>query len=124
MLDCFRLIIECVSMSPQTSRQKVAATSQNTSDVEAARKPKSHHRRYQKLCTTERLPALFTWVLLFVTSFLYWICVLPEMMIILSTYQPILIFHCILFVLLSANFILATFMDPVRSNKIHVFSKI
>ncbi|CAF1479479.1 unnamed protein product, partial [Rotaria magnacalcarata] len=30
----------------------------------------------------------------------------------LPSYLPIIILHCILFVILSGNFILATFMDP------------
>ena len=74
----------------------------------------SHHRRPQKLCTTERLPALFAWLLLLSTSFTYWICIFPEIIILLPTFLPILILHCILFVLLCANFVLATFMDPVK----------
>ncbi|CAF3470203.1 unnamed protein product [Rotaria socialis] len=99
-------------MSPQASRQQVMTKSAHVSDVEAGIKLKSHHRREQKLCTTERLPALFTWCLLFSTSFAYLICILPEIMNLLPSYLPILILHCILFVILSGNFILATFMDP------------
>ncbi|CAF2411964.1 unnamed protein product [Rotaria sp. Silwood2] len=96
-------------MSPQASCQKMVTKS---SDVEARTRPKPHHRRDQKLCTTERLPALFTSALLFITSFTYWLCILPEIINLLPSYLPILILHCILFVLVAANFLLATFMDP------------
>lgn len=110
-------------MSPQNpQRQMVTAPSSHLSDVEL--KPSkthvSHHRRPQKLCTTQRLPALFAWVLLLSTSFAYWICIFPEILILLPNLLPIPILHCVLFVLVCANFILATFMDPV--NQIHLFS--
>ncbi|CAF4772096.1 unnamed protein product, partial [Rotaria sp. Silwood1] len=99
-------------MSPQASRQQMVTKSSYVSDVEAQTKLKSHHRRDQKLCTTERLPALFTWALLLSTSFTYWLCILPEIINLLPSFLPILILHCILFVLVCANFVLATFMDP------------
>ncbi|CAF1249596.1 unnamed protein product [Adineta steineri] len=108
----FTLIIGCVSMSPQASRRQVVTTPSYASDVEAKTKLKSHHRRSQKLCSTERLPAFFAWALLLSTSFTYWICVLPEIIILLPTFLPLLIAHCLLFVLLCGNFILATYMDP------------
>lgn len=101
-------------MSPQASRGQVVTKPSYTPDIEKATKLKLHHRRPQKLCTTERLPALFAWLLLLITSFLYWICILPEMITLLPTFYPILILHCILFVLVCGNFVLATFMDPVR----------
>ena len=103
-------------MSPQASRRQVVTTPSYASDVEAKIKLKSHHRRPQKFCTTERLPALFAWVLLLSTSFAYWICILPEIMNLLPSLLTLLILHCILFLLLCGNFILATFMDPVRDN--------
>ncbi|CAF4146766.1 unnamed protein product [Rotaria sordida] len=108
----FTLTIECISMSPQAARQQMVTKSSYVSDIEARTRLKSHHRRYQKLCTTERLPALFTWVLLLSTSFTYWLCILPEIKHLLPSYLPILILHCFLFVLVCGNFILATFMDP------------
>jgi hypothetical protein len=101
-------------MSPQASRRQVVTTTSYASDVEVTTKLKSSHRRPQSLCSTERLPALFAWSLLLCTSFAYWICVLPEIINLLPTFFPILILHCILFVILCGNFILATFMDPVR----------
>jgi hypothetical protein len=101
-------------MSPQTSRGQVVTTPSYMSDVEARIKSKSQHRRPQKICTTERLPALFAWLLLLTTSFAYWICILPEITNLLPSLLPLLIFHCILFVILCGNFILATFMDPVK----------
>lgn len=110
----FRLIVECVSMSPRASNRQVGTKSAYVSDVESRTKLKSHHRREQKLCTSECLPALFTWFLLLGTSFAYFSCILPEIIILLPSIIPVLIFHCILFVLLCANFVLATFMDPVR----------
>jgi hypothetical protein len=76
-------------------------------------KIQSHHRREQKFCTTQRLPAFFAWLLLLSTSFSYWICILPEIFDLLPKFVPILILHCILFVILCGNFVLATFMDPV-----------
>ena len=114
----FRLITGCVSMSPQVSERQIMTTpSSYLSDVEAKNKsiPVRHHRRRQKLCTTQRLPALFAWTLLLVPSFAYWICIFPEIVVLLPKLLPIPILHCILFVLLCANFILATFMDPVSS---------
>ncbi|CAF0745783.1 unnamed protein product [Adineta steineri] len=71
-----------------------------------------HHRRRQKFCTTQRLPALFAWLLLLTTSFAYWICIFPQILLLLPKLLPISILHCVLFVLVCANFILATFMDP------------
>ncbi|CAF2343791.1 unnamed protein product [Rotaria sp. Silwood2] len=91
----------------------VTAPSSHLSDVEI--KPKNtrfHHRRPQKLCTTQRLPAFFAWLLLLSTSFAYWICIFPEILILLPKLLPIPILHCILFLLVCANFLLATFMDP------------
>jgi hypothetical protein len=101
-------------MSPQASRGKVVTRPSYASDVETTTKLKTHHRRPQKLCSTERLPALFAWLLLLSTSFAYWICILPEIIKLLPKFLPFLIAHCILFVILCGNFILATFMDPVR----------
>jgi len=103
-------------MSPQASqRQMVTTPSLYLSDVETKTKPiQSHHRRPQKICTTQRLPALFAWLLLLTTSFAYWICIFPEILILLPKLLPIPILHCVLFVLVCANFILATFMDPVN----------
>ncbi len=100
-------------MSPQASRRQVVTKPANTSDVETARKLKPHHHRSQKFCSTDCLPALFAWLLLLITSFSYWLCILPELIDLLPTFLPILILHCLLFVLLCGNFILATFMDPV-----------
>jgi hypothetical protein len=100
-------------MSPQTSRGQVVTRPAYVSDVEATTKLKAHHRRPQKFCTTERLPAFFAWLLLLSTSFSYWICILPEIFDLLPKFVPILILHCILFVILCGNFVLATFMDPV-----------
>ena len=110
----FRLIVGCVSMSPQALRRQVVTTPSHVSDVEATTRLKSHHRRPQKLCSTERLPALFAWTLLLSTSFAYWICVLPELITLLPSFLPVLISHVLLFILLCGNFILATYMDPVR----------
>jgi hypothetical protein len=113
--DVFRLIIGCVLMSPKTSdRQIVTTPSTYVSDVEIKKTSVLHHRRPQKLCTTQRLPAVFAWLLLLSTSFAYWICIFPEILILLPKLLPIQILHCILFVLVCANFILATFMDPVK----------
>jgi hypothetical protein len=102
-------------MSPESSkRQMVTTPSTHLSDVETkTKKLPAHHRREQKLCTTQRLPAVFAWSLLLSTSFAYWICVFPDILILLPKLLPIPILHCVLFVLLCANFILATFMDPV-----------
>ena len=72
------------------------------------------HRRRQKLCTTQRLPACFAWCLLLTPSFAYWICIFPEILLLLPKFLPISILHCILFILICANFVLATFMDPVN----------
>jgi len=101
-----------VSMSPQSSREQVVTRPSYESDVEVTAKLKAHHRRPQKLCSTECLPALFAWLLLLVTSFSYWICILPEIINLLPKFLPIIILHCILFVILCGNFALATFMDP------------
>ncbi len=101
-------------MSPQASRGQVVTKPLYASDVEKGNKLKVHHRRPQEICTTERLPAFIAWALLLITSFSYWICVLPEIINLLPKFLPILILHCILFVFLCGNFILATFMDPVR----------
>ena len=114
----FRLIIGWVSMSPQVSERQIMTTpSSYLSDTETKNKsiPVRHHRRPQKLCTTQRLPALFAWTLLLGPSFAYWICIFPEIVVLLPKLLPIPILHCALFVLLCANFILATFMDPVKS---------
>ncbi|CAF1082322.1 unnamed protein product [Adineta ricciae] len=108
----FTLIIGCVSMSPHSSRQQVVTTPSHVSDVDVKTKLKSHHRRPQKICSTERLPALFAWLLLLSTSFTYWICILPEIIILLPSLYLLLLFHCFLFALLCGNFILATYMDP------------
>ena len=104
-------------MSPEATsqRQMVTIPSSYMSDQEVkTKKIQLHHRRPQKLCTTQRLPALFAWLLLLVTSFSYWICILPEIINLLPKFLPIIILHCILFVILCGNFVLATFMDPVR----------
>jgi hypothetical protein len=104
-------------MSPEVTseRQMVTIPSSYVSDVEIkTKKNSSHHRRQQKICTTQRLPALFSWILLLSTSFAYWICILPEILILLPNLLPIPIFHCVLFVLVCANFMLATYMDPVN----------
>jgi hypothetical protein len=103
-------------MSPQASRGQVVTRPSYASDVEARTKSKIHHRRPQKICSTERLPALIAWALLLITSFSYWICILPEIIHLLPKFLPILILHVVLFVLLCGNFVLATFMDPVRDN--------
>jgi hypothetical protein len=111
-------------MSPQTSsRGQVVTKPSYASDVEATTKLKAHHRRPQKLCTTERLPALFAWLLLLIPSFAYWICILPEIIKLLPTFLPILILHIILFIILCGNFILATFMDPVREENFYFSMK-
>lgn len=101
-------------MPPQASRGNVVTKPSHGSDVEAATRRRLPHRRPQKLCTTERLPALIAWALLLITSFAYWICVLPEIINLLPKLLSIIILHCILFVFLCGNFLLATFMDPVR----------
>lgn len=122
LLDYF---IGCVLMSPQASeRQMVTAPSSYLSDVEAQIKPTQlNHRRPQKLCSTQRLPAFFAWLLLLSTSFAYWICIFPEILILLPKILPIPILHCILFVLVCANFMLATFMDPVIHFDYFIFQK-
>jgi hypothetical protein len=107
-------------MSSQASRRQVVTTPSHASDIEATIKLKSHHRRSQKLCSTDRLPALFSWVLLLSTSFSYWICILPEIINLLPSFLTMHILHCLLFVVLCGNFIIATFMDPVRQ-QIFVF---
>ncbi|UJR28127.1 hypothetical protein I4U23_009383 [Adineta vaga] len=100
-------------MSPQLpERQMVTTPSSYLSDVEMKPQKNRSHRRRQKLCTTQRLPATFAWLLLLSTSFAYWICIFPEILIVLPQFLPLLIFHCVLFVLVCANFTLATFMDP------------
>ena len=106
-------------MSPQVSeRQMVTASTSYLSDVETKSQSKlsSHHRRPQKCCTTQRLPALFAWLLLLIPSFAYWICIFPEILLLLPNLLPIPMMHFILFVLLCANFLLATFMDPVSND--------
>ena len=114
LIEYFRLNIGCVSMSPPTTRGQVVTRPAYASDVEAATtKSKIPHRRPQAICTTERLPALFAWALLLITSFSYWICILPAIIQLLPKFLPLLIFHVILFVILCGNFVLATFMDPV-----------
>ena len=108
-------------MSPKAEeRQMVTTPSSYWSDVENQKRTSYHHRRHQKLCTTQRLPAVFAWLLLLSTSFAYWICVFPEILILLPKLLPIPILHCILFVLVCANFLLATFMDPVNSFAIYL----
>jgi hypothetical protein len=105
-------------MSPEDTlqRQIVTIPSSYVSDGEIkTKKSQSHHRRPQKFFTTQRLPVFFAWLLLLTTSFAYWICILPEILVLLPNLLPIPILHCILFVLVCANFILATFMDPVNS---------
>jgi hypothetical protein len=121
-------------MSPQASRRPVVTASSNMIDLEARNKrsttssthcrrqslrrrgrPPPPHRRPQDLCTTERLPALFAWSLLLSTSFSYWICILPELIDLLPSLQAVFVLHCLLFVLLCGNFLLATFMDPVST---------
>ena len=104
-------------MSPEATsqRQMVAIPSSYASDGEVRTKNnRFQHRRPQKLFTTQRLPAFFAWLLLLTTSFAYWICILPEILVLLPNLIPIPIVHCVLFVLVCANFILATFMDPVN----------
>ncbi len=103
-------------MSPETTSQQQVVTipSSYVSDVEIKTKQKLSHRRPQKFFTTQRLPAFFAWLILLTTSFAYWICILPEILILLPNLIPIQILHCILFVLVCSNFILATFMDPVN----------
>lgn len=81
--------------------------------TKTARSRRRHHRHRQKLCTTQRLPAFFAWMLLLLPSFTYWIFIFPEILVFIPHLLPIPIAHCIFFVLLCANFILATFMDPV-----------
>jgi len=112
-------------MSPQVyERQAVTTPLSYLSDGETKiavnsnrkhqrrRRRRRHHRRQQKCCTTQRLPALFAWILLLVPSFAYWICIFPEILLLLPNLLPLPICHCILFVLLCTNFLLATFMDP------------
>lgn len=110
----FRLYIECVLMPPQASRGQVVTKPAIGSDVEAGgHRRQLPHRRPQKLCTTERLPAVFAWALLLIPSFTYWIWIFPEIIDLLPKLFAIMILHCILFIVLCANFIIATFMDPV-----------
>ncbi|CAF0870226.1 unnamed protein product [Adineta ricciae] len=90
----------------------VTAPSSYLSDVEMKPQKSQSHRRRQKLCTTQRLPATFAWFLLLSTSFAYWICIFPEILILIPQLLPIPIVHCVLFVFVCVNFILATFMDP------------
>lgn len=111
-------------MSPQVyERQAVTTPLSYLSDGETKiavnsnrkhQRRRRHHRRQQKCCTTQRLPALFAWILLLVPSFAYWICIFPEILLLLPNLLPLPICHCILFVLLCTNFLLATFMDPVN----------
>jgi len=101
-------------MSSEAASQREMVTIPST-DVEIkTRKVPSHYHLQQKFCTTQCLPALFAWLLLLTTSFAYWICILPEILILLPNLLPIPILHCLIFVLVCANFILATFMDPVK----------
>jgi hypothetical protein len=107
-------------MSPEATLQRqmvtIPSSSSYVSDGEIkTKKIHSQHRHPQKFFTTQRLPAFFAWLLLLTTSFAYWICILPEIVVLLPNLLPIPILHCILFVLVCANFILATFMDPVNS---------
>lgn len=111
-------------MPPKASRGHVVTKPSHGSDVESANIRRLPHRRPQKICTTERLPALISWALLLITSFAYWICVFPEIINLLPKLLPIFILHCILFIFLCCNFLLATFMDPVRyfeRNSIFIF---
>lgn len=111
----FRLNVECVLMPPKASRGQVVTKPTFGSDVEAGGHQRQlSHRRPQDLCTTERLPAGFAWVLLLIPSFTYWIWIFPEIINILPKLFAIMILHCILFVVLCGNFLVATFMDPVR----------
>ena len=106
--------VGCVLMSPKISEKPmVTAPSSYLSDVEMKPQKSQSHRRRQKLCTTQRLPATFAWFLLLSTSFAYWICIFPEILILLPQLLPIPIVHCVLFVFVCVNFVLATFMDPV-----------
>lgn len=97
-------------MSPRTSQGQVAS---KLLDVENRTvKRRRPHRRPQDFCSNERLPALFAWSLLLITSFTYWLCIFPELFQLFPKFLPVLILHCILFVLLCGNFLLATYMDP------------
>ena len=103
-------------MAPEATAQRLTVTNPNsfTSDEKRKTNPiRTHHRRPQKFFTTQRLPAFFAWTILLTTSFTYWICILPEILVLLPHLLPIPIIHCVLFVLVCANFVLATFMDPV-----------
>lgn len=116
-------------MSPQVYERQAVTTplsylsdpnskSQTNGNHRASkRRRRRHHRRQQKCLTTQRLPALFAWILLLVPSFAYWICIFPEILLLLPNLLPLPICHCILFVLLCTNFLLATFMDPVRRSE-------
>lgn len=115
----FRLIIECMSMAPEetaAAAQRLTVTDSTAypSDEKRRTNPtRNRHRRPQRFFTTQRLPAFFAWLILLTTSFAYWICILPEILVLLPHLLPIPITHCVLFVLVCANFFLATFMDPV-----------
>jgi len=95
-----------------SNRQMMTKPSSSTSKRKD--QVKLHHRPPQKICSTQRLPAAFAWLLLLSTSFAYWICILPEIVLLLPKLLPIPILHCIVFILVCINFLLATFMDPVN----------
>lgn len=105
-----------MSMSPEATAQRLTVTQPSNFTSDEKKKPngiRTHHRRPQKFFTTQRLPAFFAWTILLTTSFTYWICIFPEILVLLPHLLPIPIIHCVLFVLVCANFVLATFMDPV-----------
>lgn len=117
-LSSFRLIIECMSMASEaaSAAQRLTVTDPTTYPSDEKRRTNSirrRHRRPQKFFTTQRLPAFFAWLILLTTSSAYWICILPEILVLLPHLLPLPIIHCVLFVLVCANFYLATFMDPV-----------
>lgn len=101
-------------MSPEVTSERQMVTIPSSYEDIKPKKNRRHHRREQKLCITQRLPAVFAWLLLLSTSFAYWICIFPEILILLPNLLPIPILHCVLFILVCANFLLATFMDPVK----------
>ena len=112
----FRLNIECVLMPPRASRGQVVTKPAFGSDIEAGgHRRQLPHRRPQKLCTTERLPAVFSWTLLLIPSFTYWIWIFPEIIDLLPKLFTIMILHCFLFFVLCGNFLIATLMDPVSN---------
>ena len=114
----FRLIIECMSMASEAAAaaQRLTVTDPSAYPSDEKRRTtriRTPHRRPQRFFTTQRLPAFFAWLILLTTSSAYWICILPEILVLLPHLLPIPIIHCVLFVLVCANFFLATFMDPV-----------